>query len=182
MTNTTAQDISYPSKLQNAKRNTRSLASAQPAVMEAFAGLHKAAVATGALDTRIKELMALAISITARCDDCIAHHTHDALEAGATREEVAEAITEVVAPIAETVKTVAEVVQGLLKSDETKISEKAEDTPAASIAALVARNFRAVGSDKTKVDGEEEIEGPKEADHEKNITGIPFLDKMLSEE
>lgn len=92
MSNTTAQDITYPSKLQNVKRNTRNLTSAQPAVMEAFTGLHKAAVATGALDTKTKELMALAISITARCDDCIAHHTQDALEAGASKEEIAEAI------------------------------------------------------------------------------------------
>ena len=92
MSDTTAQDITYPSKLQNVKRNTRSLTSAQPAVMKAFTGLHKAAVTTGALDTKTKELMTLAISITARCDDCIAHHTHDALEAGATREEIADAI------------------------------------------------------------------------------------------
>lgn len=60
--------------------------------MEAFSGLHKAAVSTGVLETRIKELMALAISITARCDDCIAHHIYDAREAGATREEIAETI------------------------------------------------------------------------------------------
>lgn len=92
MNHTTAKDITYPNKLQNVKRNTQSLASAQPAVMEAFTGLHKAAVATGVLDTKTKELMALAISITARCDDCIAHHTRDALEAGATREEIAETI------------------------------------------------------------------------------------------
>lgn len=92
MSKTTAQDISFPNKLQNAKRNTTSLISAQPAVMEAFTKLHKAAVATGALDTKTKELMALAISITARCDDCIAHHTYDALEVGATKEEIAEAI------------------------------------------------------------------------------------------
>ncbi|MDH3872003.1 MAG: carboxymuconolactone decarboxylase family protein [Gammaproteobacteria bacterium] len=92
MNEKTTQGISYPLKLQDAKRNTRSLASAQSAVMEAFTRLHKAAVATGALESRIKELMALAISITARCDDCIAHHIHDAQEAGATREEIAEAI------------------------------------------------------------------------------------------
>ena len=92
MSKTTAQDISFPNKLQNAKRNTTSLTSAQPAVMEAFTKLHKAAVATGALDTKTKELIALAISITARCDDCIAHHTYDALEVGATKEEIAEAI------------------------------------------------------------------------------------------
>ena len=92
MNNTTAQDISYPKKLQNVKRNIRSLTSAQPGVMEAFTKLHKTAVATGALDTKTKELMALAISITSRCDDCIAHHIYDAIEANATREEIADAI------------------------------------------------------------------------------------------
>ena len=92
MSNTTAQDVFYPGKFRIAKRNTQSLAAAQPEVMAAFNALHTAAVATGALEAKIKELMALAISITARCDDCIAHHTHDALEAGASREEVAEAI------------------------------------------------------------------------------------------
>lgn len=92
MNEQTTQDISYPRKLRDAKRNTQRLASAQPAVMEAFSGLHKAAVSTGVLETRIKELMALAISITARCDDCIAHHIYDAREAGATREEIAETI------------------------------------------------------------------------------------------
>ncbi len=92
MNNTTAQDISYPKKLQNVKRNIRSLTSAQPGVMEAFTKLHKTAVATGALDTKTKELMALAISITSRCDDCIAHHIYDAIEANATKEEIADAI------------------------------------------------------------------------------------------
>ena len=92
MNNTTAQDISYPKKLRNVKKNIRSLTSAQPGLMEAFTKLHKTAVATGALSTKIKELMALAISITSRCDDCIAHHIYDAIEAGATREEITEAI------------------------------------------------------------------------------------------
>ncbi len=92
MTNTTAQGISYPKKLRNVKKNIRNLTSAQPGVMEAFTKLHKTAVATGALSTKTKELMALAISITSRCDDCIAHHIYDAIEAGATREEITEAI------------------------------------------------------------------------------------------
>ena len=34
----------------------------------------------------------LAIGITQRCDGCITLHMHDALRAGATREQVAEAI------------------------------------------------------------------------------------------
>ena len=92
MSNTTVQTSSYPNRYNNVQRNARSLTSAQPVVMEAFTRFHKAGVATGALDTKTKELIALAISITARCDDCIAHHTHDALEAGASREEIADAI------------------------------------------------------------------------------------------
>ena len=63
-----------------------------PGVMKAFWGLHKAAIATGALDTKTKELITLAISVATRCDDCIAHHTYDALEAGATKEEIADAL------------------------------------------------------------------------------------------
>ncbi|MDH3659584.1 MAG: carboxymuconolactone decarboxylase family protein, partial [Alphaproteobacteria bacterium] len=90
MNDTTAQTNPYPDKLRNFERNMRSLASAQPALMKTFWGHHKAAVAAGALDTKYKELIALAISVAARCDDCIAHHTYDALEAGATKEEIAE--------------------------------------------------------------------------------------------
>ena len=48
-------------------------------------------MADGALDTKTKEPIALAISVAVLCDDCIAHHNYDALEAGATREEIADA-------------------------------------------------------------------------------------------
>lgn len=90
--NNKTETVSYPGRLHNVRKNSQSLASAKPAVMEAFDGFHRAAVATGALDTKTKELIALAISVTAGCDDCIAHHVHDAIEAGATREEFADAL------------------------------------------------------------------------------------------
>lgn len=41
---------------------------------------------------KAKELMALSIAVCVRCDGCIAYHVHDALEAGASRDEIAEAI------------------------------------------------------------------------------------------
>jgi AhpD family alkylhydroperoxidase len=63
-----------------------------PSTLAGFGQLHKAALASGALDTRTKELMALAISIAVRCDGCIAYHVHDALKAGATAEEIKESI------------------------------------------------------------------------------------------
>jgi len=63
-----------------------------PAPMAGFVQLHKAAVAEGALSTKTKELIALAIAITVRCDGCISFHVHDALAAKANRQEIAEAI------------------------------------------------------------------------------------------
>jgi AhpD family alkylhydroperoxidase len=57
-----------------------------------FARLHKKAVEDGALSARVKEMMALAVSIAVGCEGCIAYHTHDAIKAGATRPELLETI------------------------------------------------------------------------------------------
>jgi len=46
----------------------------------------------GALDNKTKELIALAIGVTVRCDGCVAHHAMACLDKGATREEIVEAI------------------------------------------------------------------------------------------
>jgi AhpD family alkylhydroperoxidase len=92
MSNTPKKPVPHPDRLRNFERNARDLSSAQPAVMKAFWGLHKEAVAAGALDTKTKELMALAISVATNCDDCVAHHTYDALKAGATKEEIADTL------------------------------------------------------------------------------------------
>ena len=58
--------------------------------MAGFGQLHKAAVADGALSAKFKELIALAIAVSARCEGCIAFHTHSALKAGASRPEILE--------------------------------------------------------------------------------------------
>ena len=68
------------------------LRAVQPEVMSGFAKMHGAATGDGALSASTKELIALAIGITSHCDGCIAFHVHDALRAGATRDEVVEAI------------------------------------------------------------------------------------------
>ncbi len=68
------------------------LRKALPAVAKEFGGLAREAIAPGALDSKTKELIALAIGITARCDGCLAFHAKAAAKYGATREEVVEAI------------------------------------------------------------------------------------------
>ncbi|MCA9320682.1 MAG: carboxymuconolactone decarboxylase family protein [Planctomycetes bacterium] len=68
------------------------LSEEQPDLMKAFRDLHHAAAKAGALDVKTKELIALGIAVGARCDDCIAFHTHDAMKAGATRAEILETL------------------------------------------------------------------------------------------
>jgi AhpD family alkylhydroperoxidase len=69
------------------------LGSAVPEVMQGFGALHEASLKPGALDRKTKELIALGIGITVRCDGCISFHVHDALQAGASKEEVLETIS-----------------------------------------------------------------------------------------
>jgi len=71
---------------------TPKMAQCIPDVMKAFGELHKASAAEGALSTKHKELISVAIAVVIRCEPCIAFHVHDALKAGATRQEIAEAI------------------------------------------------------------------------------------------
>jgi AhpD family alkylhydroperoxidase len=63
-----------------------------PGLMNTFGRLHHSATGEGALSTKVKELIALAIGITVRCNGCIAYHVHDALKAGASREEILETV------------------------------------------------------------------------------------------
>ncbi len=44
----------------------------------------------GALSTKVKALIALAIGIKAQCPYCIAIHTYTAIKEGATRQEIME--------------------------------------------------------------------------------------------
>ena len=47
---------------------------------------------TNHLGAKTRELIALAVAATVRCDGCIAVHADAAIKAGATREEIAEAL------------------------------------------------------------------------------------------
>jgi AhpD family alkylhydroperoxidase len=61
-----------------------------PEVTKAFSAMARAATEAGALDTKTKELIALAISVAIRCDGCIAFHSQSAVKQGATRDEIME--------------------------------------------------------------------------------------------
>ncbi len=63
-----------------------------PEAIKAFASLAAAATAAGALDSKTKELMALAVGIAVHCDGCVAYHTKMAHQHGATRQEMLETV------------------------------------------------------------------------------------------
>jgi AhpD family alkylhydroperoxidase len=70
----------------------RELGERIPDVTAGYNALHVAAMAEGVLSAKVKELIALAISITRECDGCIAAHARGAVRRGATVEEVTEMI------------------------------------------------------------------------------------------
>ena len=71
----------------------KQLGVAIPGTMKSFSALHEASLEPGALDTKTKELIALGIAITVRCNGCITFHVHDAMKAGASKEEIAETVS-----------------------------------------------------------------------------------------
>lgn len=70
----------------------RELREGAPDVMKGFSAIAQAALKADALDTKTKELIALAIGVATRCDDCIAFHTKAAILQGATRAEIFETL------------------------------------------------------------------------------------------
>jgi AhpD family alkylhydroperoxidase len=70
----------------------REMRAGAPEVMKAFAGIAQAALATKALDAKTKELIALAISVAVRCEDCIAFHAKAAVDQGASSDEIHETL------------------------------------------------------------------------------------------
>jgi AhpD family alkylhydroperoxidase len=68
------------------------LRTSTPEVMKSFGALGRAATSDGTLDAKTKELIALALSVAARCDPCIAFHTQALVKLGATRQEIDETL------------------------------------------------------------------------------------------
>lgn len=63
-----------------------------PDTVRGYATLSGAGAKTGHLDAKTRELIALAVAVTTRCDGCITVHVDAAIKAGASRDEVAEAL------------------------------------------------------------------------------------------
>jgi AhpD family alkylhydroperoxidase len=64
-----------------------------PETAEAFGQMRNSIFKDGFLNLKTKELIAIASSVLMRCQFCIDTHSQRAITAGATKEEIAEAIS-----------------------------------------------------------------------------------------
>jgi AhpD family alkylhydroperoxidase len=63
-----------------------------PDTLKGCMALSAAGQKTDLLGAKIRELIALAVAVTSRCDGCITVHSEAAIKHGATKEEIAEAL------------------------------------------------------------------------------------------
>ena len=70
----------------------KELGQLSPDTIKGYVELSSAGQKKDLLGAKIRELIALAVAVTARCDGCITVHTEAAIKHGATKEEIAEAL------------------------------------------------------------------------------------------
>ncbi len=68
------------------------LAKLSPETIKGYAAMNLAGQKTGHFDDKTRELIALAVAISLRCDGCITVHTEAARKLGASKGEIAEAM------------------------------------------------------------------------------------------
>lgn len=82
----------YRDLTQSISTGLSTLRSHTPEVMKSFGDLGRAATAPGVLDAKTKELIAMALSVAARCDPCIGFHAKALVKLGVTRQELDETL------------------------------------------------------------------------------------------
>lgn len=84
--------LDWKRHLTEAFDNIKKLGVLSPKTLAGYKALHAAGGETNHLTTKTRELICIAVAVTTRCDTCIASHVEKAIEAGATQEEIAEAL------------------------------------------------------------------------------------------
>jgi len=79
----------YPESTAKLRAMRKELA---PEALTAFRQFSRRVFADGALSAQVKQLIAVAVAHTTQCPYCIRGHTEAAVQAGATDEQIMEAI------------------------------------------------------------------------------------------
>lgn len=84
--------MNWTEKRETTRDQLRLLNKTIPDATRAFGGLGKAVKEGGSLDFKTKELVAMGMAITLRCEACIVLHMEALVRAGATREEIGDVL------------------------------------------------------------------------------------------
>jgi AhpD family alkylhydroperoxidase len=90
----------------------------QPKVAEAFGKLFQASFVEGALPLRTKELIAMCMGLAVNCPECAKGHAEEALRAGASENEVAEALAVALTYVGGPIFRRSKAIEELFKGDE----------------------------------------------------------------
>jgi AhpD family alkylhydroperoxidase len=78
--------------LQDLTARVGEMGRTSPEIIRGYRTLSDAGQKTAKLDAKTRELIALAVAVSLRCDGCITTHTTAAIKNGATKEEIVEAL------------------------------------------------------------------------------------------
>jgi len=82
----------WKNDVAHVKKSFGGLGKKYPKMLQAYQALGSAAAEGNVLDPKTRELIALAVAVTTRCESCIGVHAEEAVKAGATEDEVAAAL------------------------------------------------------------------------------------------
>ena len=84
--------LNWNEYMQELTTTTAEIGRTSPDIVRGYRMLSDAGQKTNKLDAKTRELIALAVAVTRQCDGCITIHTDAAIQHGATREEIVEAL------------------------------------------------------------------------------------------
>lgn len=84
--------LDWKTYLSEVKQRISGIAKMQPELVKGYQMISASKPENPVLDAKTRELIALAVAITTRCDGCVAVHVEAAKRHGATREEILEAL------------------------------------------------------------------------------------------
>jgi len=84
--------LNWNESMQELTTTTAEIGRTSPDIVRGYRMLSDAGQKTNKLDAKTRELIALAVAVTLRCDGCITMHTTAAIKNGATEEEIVEAL------------------------------------------------------------------------------------------
>ncbi|HEY1760070.1 MAG TPA: carboxymuconolactone decarboxylase family protein [Bryobacteraceae bacterium] len=84
--------LNWEEYMKELAARTAEIGRISPEIIRGYRGLSDAGAKTNKLDAKTRELIALAVAVSLRCDGCITVHTTAAIKNGATKDEIVEAL------------------------------------------------------------------------------------------